>query len=58
MPPVLDVPLDELVFRGSQEMFAGECGLRCHQGDDVLELVAETVGAAGLVERGPRPQPA
>ena len=28
------------------------------EGDDVLELVAEAVGAAGLVERGPRPEPA
>ena len=29
-----------------------------HEGDDILELVAETVRAPGLVERRPRPQPA
>ena len=58
MPPVLDVSLGELVGRGPQEVLPGELAPRGHQGDDVLELVAEPVGAAGLVERRPRPQPA
>ena len=58
MPPVLDVALRELVRRGPQEVLPGELALRGQQGDDVLELVAEPVCAAGLVERGPRPEPA
>ncbi len=55
---MLDVSLGELMRRGPQEMLPGELAPRGHQGDDVLELVAEPVGAAGLVERRPRPQPA
>ena len=59
MPPVLDVSLDELAGRGPQEVLARERrGSAIAQGHDVLELVAEAVGAAGLVERGPRPEPA
>ncbi len=58
VPPVLHVTFDELVCRSPQEMLAGQLALRRHQGDDVLQLVAESVRAPGLVERRPRPQPA
>ena len=58
MPPVLDVALDELTCRGSKQVLAGELTLRHDQGDHVLELVAESVRAARLVERRPRPEPA
>jgi len=51
---VLDVSLGELMRRSPQEMLPGELALRGHQGDDVLELVAEPVGAARLVKRRPR----
>src|SRR5450759_3669654 len=58
MPPMLHVSLHELVFRGSQDMLARQRRFRGHESDYVLELVAEAVGASGLVERRPRPQPA
>ncbi len=57
MPPVLDVALDELAARGAQQMLAGEVGPSGDQGHDVLELIAEAEGAAGLVVTGPPPQP-
>ena len=58
VPPVLDVALDELARRRAQQMLAGE--VAASQGDrhHVLELVAEPVGPARLVERGPCPHPA
>ena len=50
-PPVLKVALDELPGRGAQEMRARERRSRQRERHPVLELVAETVGAARLVER-------
>ena len=58
MPPVLNVSLDKLACRRPQEVFPGDLALRGQQCDHVLELIAEPVGAAGLVERRPRPHPA
>ncbi len=43
---------------GAQQMFAGEVGAAHAQRHHVLQLVAETVGAAGLVIGRARPQPA
>src|SRR5258706_2409534 len=58
MPPVLDVPFLELPGGGPQEMLAHDIGPGHRQGQDVLELVAETVCPTGLVERGTGPDPA
>ena len=38
-------------------MLARELALRGDQSDHILQLIAEAVRAAGLVERRPRPQP-
>ena len=58
MPPVLDVALHELAGRGAQEVLAREVRPATRERHDVLELVAEAVGAARLVEGGARPEPA
>ncbi len=58
MPPVLDVAFDELMRCRAEEVLAGELALRDDQRDHVLELIAESVRATGLVERGSRPQAA
>ena len=58
MPPVLDIALAELPGCGSQQVFAHEVRPRHHQRQHVLELIAESVGASGLVERGARPDAA
>jgi len=58
LPPVLDVPLHELARRRTEQMFAIEIGPRQRERHDILELVAEAVRAAGLVESRSRPQPA
>src|SRR5439155_4906067 len=58
MPPVLDIPFRELPGGGPQEVLAHEIGSHRCQGEDVLDLVAESVGPTGLIERGPGPDPA
>jgi hypothetical protein len=58
MPPVLDVPFPKLSRSGSEEVLAHEFGPRHRQGQDVLELIAESVRPSGLVERGARPDAA
>ena len=58
MPPVLDVAFHELAAGGAQEMLARDGALGHRQGHHVLELVAKSVGAAGLIEGGPGPDPA
>ena len=58
MPPVLHVPFKKLARRRPQQVRTHQVGRGMHQGHDVLQLVAKTKGAAGLVERGARPQPA
>ncbi len=57
-PPVLDVALRELPARGTQQMLARESRLRDDESHRVLQLVAEAVCAARLVERAAGPQAA
>ena len=57
-PPMLHVALDELPGRGAQQMRARQCRLRGGKRHAVLQLVAEAVGAARLVERRARPDAA
>ena len=54
-PPMLDVAFDELPGGGAQDVRARQVGLGDRERHDVLELVAETVGAARLVECRTRP---
>ena len=49
-PPMLHVALDELPRRGAQQVLARHRRLRGDQRHAVLQLVAEAVGAARLVE--------
>src|ERR1700728_3315417 len=58
MPPVLHVAFDELPARGAQQMFASDGAFRYRHRHHVLQLIAETVGSAELIERGPRPDAA
>ncbi len=57
-PPMLHVAFCELARRRSQQMFARDFRPRHAQRHHVLELVAETVCAARLIEAGARPDPA
>ena len=57
-PPVLYVALDKLTAGGAQDMPAGDRWAGEGQRHAVLQLVAEAVGAAGLVERRARPNAA
>jgi len=58
MPPVLHIAFDKLSRRRPQEVSAGDVGAGDGEGHAVLQLIAEAVGAAGLVKGGPRPDPA
>ena len=58
MPPVQHVALDELVGGVQEDLRAGQLGPEMDQRGRVLQLVAEAEGAARLVERRARPQPA
>ncbi len=58
MPPVLHVALDELSRGGAEDVLAGEPRLGVDERHDVLELVAEAVGAAALVQRRAGPHAA
>ena len=55
---MLDVSLDELAARGPQQVRSGQLGLRSEERQDILQLVTEAVGAAGLVEGRPCPEAA
>ena len=57
-PPMLHVAFDELPRGGAQQMRARQSGPRHAERHHVLQLIAEAVGAAGLVEAGARPQAA
>ncbi len=54
-PPMLDVALDELSRGRPQQVFARHVGPRGDQRHSVLQLVAEAVGTARLIE--PRTSP-
>ena len=58
MPPVLNVALGELPSRCAQHVLAGEIGPRKRQGHDVLQLIAESEGAPGLIVPCTRPEAA
>ena len=59
MPPVLHVALDELARRRAQDVLARHApARRSTKRHHVLQLVAEAVRAAALVERRARPHPA
>ena len=58
MPPVLHIAFDELTPRGAYQMLAGDIAFRDRHGHHVLQLIAETVGSAELIEPGPGPDAA
>jgi hypothetical protein len=58
MPPVLHVALHELSPRRAQQMLARQFGPRQRQRQDILQLIAKSVRAAGLVIAAARPEPA
>ena len=55
-PPVLDVAFLELARGADEQMFAGQPGAFVQEREGILQLVAEAVGAAGLVEAGAAPE--
>ena len=57
-PPMLDIALDELPPRRAQDVLAGHLGPGDRERHDVLQLVAEAVGAARLIEGRARPDAA
>src|SRR4029077_20044611 len=58
MPPMLDVTLDELVRGRAQQMLARHCAFCQGQGHHILELVAEAISSAQLIERRASPNAA
>src|SRR5450755_896807 len=58
LPPMLDVALHELPRRGAKEMLARHVRFRSADCHHVLELIAEPIGTARLIESGARPYPA
>ena len=58
VPPVLHVAFDELARGRVQQMRARRVGRREQQGQHVLQLIAETERAAGLIERRASPDSA
>src|SRR3954447_4485667 len=49
VPPVLNVPFDELPPRGAEDMFARERRLAEEQRHHILKLIAKAIRATGLV---------
>eukprot|EP00825_Cyclidium_porcatum_P015593 TRINITY_DN18937_c0_g2_i1.p2 TRINITY_DN18937_c0_g2~~TRINITY_DN18937_c0_g2_i1.p2 ORF type:complete len:499 (+),score=45.42 TRINITY_DN18937_c0_g2_i1:295-1791(+) len=58
VPPMLHIALAELARGGAEKMLAGQGGGGVRQSHDVLQLVAKSIGPAGLVEPAPAPEPA
>ena len=58
MPPVLDISFPELAARAQQQVFAHQSRLGMDERHHVLQLVAETERAAGLIVPAARPQSA
>ena len=58
MPPMLDISLLELTGRAKEEVLAHEARLGVDERHHVLQLIAETEGAPGLVVSAPRPKTA
>ena len=58
MPPVLHVPLHELPGRRPEQVLARHLGAGSRESHHILELIAESIGAAGLIARRARPHPA
>ena len=58
VPPVLDVSLTELMCRGAKQLCAREVRSSKDQRKHVLQLIAESVRAARLIERRPSPDAA
>ena len=50
MPPVLHIAFDELARSGEQNLLAGNVAFRDAESQDILQLVAKSVGSADLVE--------
>jgi hypothetical protein len=55
---MLHIAFAELMRGGAEQMLAGEGRFGMHQRHHVLQLVAESIGAAGLIKPGPAPEPA
>ena len=55
---MLHIAFAELTRCGAEQMLAGQGRFGMHQGHHVLQLVAESVGAAGLIKPGSAPEPA
>ena len=58
MPPMLHVAFDELPRRHVEQMGAAQLRLGGEQRQHVLQLIAESERAAGLIRSAPRPEPA
>ena len=56
MPPVLHVPFDELSGRGQQQLSAQQLRSAGCERHRILQLIAETECATGLIEAGACPQ--
>ncbi len=49
-PPMLEIPFDKLPGGGAQDMLARNVWARGEERHRILQLIAETIGPAGLVE--------
>ena len=58
MPPMLDIALLELPAGSQQDLGAGKLRLNVEKGHDILQLIAKTKSAAGLVKSGTPPETA
>jgi len=58
MPPMLDIPFFKLTAGSQQQMFPRQFRPGIEKGHDILQLIAETEGAARLVKGAAPPDPA
>src|SRR5512140_2824455 len=58
MPPMLDIPVHELMSGGTKQVLSQQTGLGVDERHGILELIAKSEGPARLVECAPSPETA
>src|SRR6185436_10024611 len=58
MPPMLNIAFAKLMGGGAEQVIPSEGRFCMHERHHILELIAKSVGPAGLIKTGAPPNPA